>query len=251
MLIKFGLIRLAIISLFVIIFPLIQNQWLNLYLFDLNKLTFYKILYYLSGIICPIFVILNSLSMFTNYQFSNKRIIKTKEVSGKLLLITTAILLITLSTLISNHIFISFNIFLNLNNIDIKNLFFVEIDKHFIYILIISILLILKKSKLLIKKFVLINFFLTTIILWFSQLNNLFINDSFLIKNIFKFEQINYINILSLLSIEVVYYLWSYISYGSFLSDWRLPKPELKDILPLLTIIFFYLLIVLYYSLLF
>ena len=70
MIIKFSLLRLSIIISLVILFPLVQKQWLNLYLFDINNLSIYKLLYYLSGLIVPILVIINSLNNFTYYKFN-------------------------------------------------------------------------------------------------------------------------------------------------------------------------------------
>ena len=70
LIIKFSLLRLSIIILLVILFPLVQKQWLNLYLFDINNLSIYKLLYYLSGLFVPVLVIINSLNKFTYYQFN-------------------------------------------------------------------------------------------------------------------------------------------------------------------------------------
>jgi hypothetical protein len=84
LIIKFSLYRLSIIILLVILFPLVQKQWLNLYLFDINNLSIYKLLYYLSGLIVPILVIINSLNKFTYYKFnSHKKIYNKLDISGK------------------------------------------------------------------------------------------------------------------------------------------------------------------------
>ena len=248
MIIKFSLIRLSIIFLLVILFPLVQNQWLNLYLFNINNFTIYKGLYYLSGLIVPILVIINSLKNFTYYKFNYCD--KENYISGKLLLLITAIILSSLSILISQYIFINFNIFLNFFISNNEYLVQFDIDKQILFVMIFSIFLIFNKTKFIIKKIVLANFLLFSIIIWYSQINNSFFND-LIPPYISKFGNINFINIAFLLAIETVFYLWSYISYGSYLSDWNVPKISKNDFSPILNIVMIYLSIFLYYSILF
>ena len=248
MIIKFSLIRLSIIFLLVILFPLVQNQWLNLYLFNINNFTIYKGLYYLSGLIVPILVIINSLKNFTYYKFNYCN--KENYISGKLLLLITAIILSSLSILISQYIFINFNIFLNFFISNNEYLVQFDIDKQILFVMIFSIFLIFNKTKFIIKKIVLANFLLFSIIIWYSQINNSFFND-LIPAYISKFGNINFINIALLLAIETVFYLWSYISYGSYLSDWNVPKISKNDFSPILNIVMIYLSIFLYYSILF
>ena len=242
--------RLSLFFLLVILFPLIQKQWLNLYLYDINNFTIYKLLYYLSGLIVPILVIINSLNKFTYYKFNYNDALNNNFINGKLLLFITSIASILLSTLISNYIFINFRLFLKLfisNNNYLINL---SLDKQILLLLIISILLIFKKTRVFVKKIMLINFFIISIFIWFSQINNILIIDLFPF-NIFRHDNMNYINIIYLLIIETVFYLWSYISHGSSLSDWMLPKPHKSEVKTILTIIIFYLLIMIYYSILY
>ena len=250
MIIKFSLVRLSIIFLLVILFPLVQNQWLNLYLFNSNNFTIYKFLYYLSGLIVPILVIINSLKNFTFYKFNyhNKNSINYN--SGKLLLVVTTIILSLLSILISRYILINFKIFLNFFISNNEYLFQFDIGKQILFVIIFSTFLIFKKTKIIIKKIILTNFFLFSIITWYSQVNNSFSIDLDAFY-FFKFGNIYYINIAFLLAIEIVFYLWSYISYKSYLSDWNLPKPSENDLSPILNIVMVYLSIFLYYSLLF
>ena len=249
MIINFSLVRLSIIFLLVILLPLIQNQWLNLYLFDTNNFSLYKILYSLSGLLCPFLVCVNSINKFTYYKFSKSDIINRIKIKGKSLLITVLIPLITLSTIISNYIFINFDLFFKLF-ISNNYLFSIDIDKQLIFILIISILLIFRKTRLFMKKFILFNFFMISIFIWYSQFNNILINETFFINNFLYFRNTNFINILIFLSIETVYYLWSYISYRTNLSDWIVPIPTKNDITQILKILIFYLLIIFYYSIL-
>ena len=174
MIINFSILRLSIIILLVILFPLIQNQWLNLYLFNINNFTIYKVLYYLSGLIVPILVSINSLNNFTYYKFNNNNNNNNNNISGKLLLLITAIILITLSTLISRYIIINFKIFLNFFNSNNEYLVQFDIDKQILFVMIFSIFLIFRKTKFIIKKIILANFFLFSIITWYSQVNNSF-----------------------------------------------------------------------------
>ena len=251
MIIKFSLLRLSIITLLLILFPLVQKQWLNLYLFDINNLSIYKLLYYLSGLIVPILVIINSLDKFTYYKFNfHKKNNNNFDISGKFLFLITLVILSILSILISNYIFINLKIILNLLISNNEYLVQFDIDKKILFVVIISIFLIFKKTKFLLKKITLINFFIFSIINWYSQINNSSLNDVIPFY-IFKFGNINFVNIVFLLAIETMFYLWSYISYNSYLSDWNVPKPHMKEITPILNIIMFYLLVILYYSILF
>ena len=251
MIIKFSLLRLSIIILLVILFPLVQKQWLNLYLFDINNLSIYKLLYYLSGLIVPILVIINSLNKFTYYKFNfHKKNNNNSDVSGKSLLLITLVILSILSILISNYIFINFKIILNLLMSNNEYLVQYDFDKQILFVIFISIFLIFEKTKFLLKKITLTNFFVFSIINWYSQINNSSLNDVIPFY-IFKFENINFVNIVFLLAIETMFYLWSYISYNSYLSDWNVPKPYKKEVTPIFNVIIFYLLVILYYSILF
>ncbi len=252
MTIKFSLLRLSIIILLVILFPLVQKQWLNLYLFDINNFSIYKLLYYLSGLIVPILVIINSLNKFTYYKFNfhKKNNNNNFDISGKSLFLITFVISSILSILVSRYIFINLKIILNLFMINNEYLVQFDINKQILFVVIISIFLIFEKTKFLIKKIILTNFFTFSIINWYSQINNYSFNDVIPFY-IFKFGNLNFVNIFFLLAIETMFYLWSYISYNSYLSDWNVPKPYKKEVTPIFNIIMFYLLIILYYSILF
>ena len=248
MIIKNIIVRISIIFILIIVFPLVQKQWLNLYLFDINNFSIYKLLYYLSGLICPSLVIINSLNQFTFYKI-NKKDISNIVISGIKLLVITSSTLIILSTLLSSYILINlrilFNLFINENNY----LVLVENDKKVLLVGVIIILLLFKKFKILVKKVSLINFLIMSIIIWYIEVNNIILNDPFFIE-LQNYENKNFLNILFIFSIEIFYYLWSYISYGSYLSDWRLPKPNIKELTPIFNIIIFYFLVIIYYSIL-
>ena len=250
MIIKYSLSRLSITFLLAIIFPLVQKQWLNLYLFDINNYSIYKILYYLSGVVCPILVILNSINNFTYYKFAIKRVNNSSDIRGKSLFLIISIVLFILSILLSSYFFISLRLLLNLIISNDMSLFSFNINSQIIIFIFFSILLLFKKIKLFFKKASLINFLIISNIIWYLEISNKAINDTF-VNDIFKSEYIIFINLLFLLSIEILYYLWSYISNSTYLSDWSLPKPYKYEIMAIFNIILFYLFIFLYYYLLF
>ena len=230
---------------------MVQKQWLNLYLFDINNLSIYKLLYYLSGLFVPILVIINSLSKFTYYKlnFLNKNNYKY-NISGKSLFLITFFISCLSSILLSHYIFINLKIFLNLFISNNGYLVQFDTDKQILFVVIISILLLFEKTKFIIKKITLTNFFIISIISWYSQINNFSLKEVIPFY-ILKFGNINFLNIVFLLAIEIMFYLWSYISYDSYLSDWNVPKPYAKEAKPIIYILIFYLLIILYYSILF
>ncbi len=251
MIIKFSLLRLSIIILLVIFFPLVQKQWLNLYLFDINNISIYKLLYYLSGLFIPILVIINSLNKFTYYKFNFLKKNSYKyDISGKSLLLITLFISGLISILISRYIFINLKIFLHLFISNNEYLVQFDTDKQILFVVIISILLLFEKTKFIVKKITLTNYFIISIISWYSQINNFSLKEVIPFY-ILKFGNINFLNIVFLLAIEIMFYLWSYISYNSYLSDWNVPRPYAKEAKPIIYIMMFYLLIILYYSILF
>ena len=165
MIIKNKTTKLLVTLSFLLILPFVQKQWFNLYSLNINDISFYSILYYLSGAICPSLVYLNSLKNYTYYNFTKEKIQSIKVIKGKRLLFLVAINLIFLSFLIADYIYINFdltfNLFLggiNLPKPDIPQLIF--------FIFLISILLIFKKSRFLLKKIILVNFILISLYLW-------------------------------------------------------------------------------------
>ena len=114
MIIKNNTTKLLVTLSFLIILPLVQKQWFNLYSFNINDISFYSILYYLSGAICPFLVCLNSLKNYTYYSFNKDKIHSIKIIKGKRLLFLVAINLIFLSYLIADYIYINFDLIFNL-----------------------------------------------------------------------------------------------------------------------------------------
>ena len=247
MIIKISFTRLFIIFSLVIILPLVQNQWLNLSLFEINNFSFYKFLYYLSGLICPLLICKNSINNFTYYKFNSNN--RKSTIRGKSLLIISSIFLITLSILISNYFYFNFELLFKLivNN---KYIFIIDFYKNLFFILFISIFLISRITRIFLKKFLLLNFFMISLFIWFIQINNIVIDKTYPFANYLNIDNLNFINVLFLLIIELFYYLWSYISYDSNLSDWIVPKLKMVDFTNLLNIIIFYLCVMVYYLIL-
>jgi len=241
--------RLFITLSFLLILPFVQKQWFNLYLFNINNTSFYSILYYLSGIICPTLICSNSLNNHTYYKFNVNKINSKKTIKGKSLLFIVLINLIFLSYLIADYLYINYDL--------ISNLFFegIKIQQPDIiqlsfFILLISIFLIFKISRLLLKKLILANFILISFFIWYAQLNNINVDDQFHINRYYGFFDINLINVFILVVIEISYFSWSFLSYKTNLSDWVVNQPQKGDMKPILNIFIFYFFIIFYYSIL-
>tara|TARA_B100000886_G_scaffold298449_1_gene226592 strand:- start:48 stop:800 length:753 start_codon:yes stop_codon:yes gene_type:complete len=249
LIIKYNSTKLFIAISLLLILPFVQKQWLNLYLFNINDISFYSILYYLSGTICPSLIFYNSLNNYTYYKFNKNKIFSKKTIKGKFLLFLVAINLIFLSYLIADFIFINFDL--------VANLFFegVKLQKPDIFqlglsIFIIAILLIIKKSMILFKKLILVNFILISFYIWYLQIIDINVDDQFHIYRYFGLNDINLINVFILIVIEIFYYTWSFLSYKTNLSDWMVPIPKKEDVEPIFNLLIFYFFIIIYYSIL-
>ena len=138
MIIKNFSTKLFLTLSFLIILPFVQKQWFNLYSFNINDISFYSFLYYLSGAICPSLVCLNSLKNYTDYSFTKDKFHSKKIIKGKRLLFLVAINLIFLSYLIADYIYINFDLIFNLflKGINVTNnfvLLFLIIKKIFFF----------------------------------------------------------------------------------------------------------------------
>ena len=176
MIIKNNTSKLLVTISFLLILPFVQKQWFNLYSFNINDISFYLILYYLSGAICPSLVYINSIKNYTDYSFTKDKIHSKKIIKGKRLLFLVAINLIFLSYLIADYIYINFDLIFNLflEGINVPK---PDIPHLSFFILLISILLIFKKSRFLLKKIILVNFILISLFLWHLQINNISVDD--------------------------------------------------------------------------
>ena len=249
MIIKNNTTKLLVPLLFILILPFVQKQWLNLYSLNINDISFYSILYYLSGAICPSLVYVNSLKNYTYYNFTRNKIHSIKIIKGKRLLFLVALNLIFLSYLIADYIYINFDLIFNLF-IEGINVPKPDIPQLSFFIFLISILLIFKKSRFLLKKIILVNFILISLYLWYLQINNISVDDQFHIYRYFCLNDLSLINLFILIAIEISFYTWSFLSYKTNLSDWIVPKPQKGDFIPFLNIFIFYFFIIIYYSIL-
>ena len=234
---------------FLLILPFVQKQWFNLYLFNVNNISFYSFLYYLSGTICPSLICLNSLNNYTYYKFNENKICNKKSINGKSLLFLVAINLIFLSFLSIDYIYINFDL---ISNLFLEGLNLQQPDsfQFSLFILLVSIFLIFKKSRVLFKKLILGNFILISFYIWYVQINNINIDNQVHIYKYLGLNNLNLINVFILFAIEISYFSWSFLSYKTNLSDWNVHKPQDGDITPILNILIFYLFIIIYYSLL-
>ena len=249
MIIKNNSTSLIITLSFILIIPFVQKQWFNLYLFNINDLSFYSLLYYLSGTLCPSLIGLNSLNNFTYYNFNENNIYGKKIIKGRALLFLVVLNLIFLSYLISYYFYINFNL---INNLFFEGIKFQQPDiiQFSFLIILISTLLIFKKSRLLCKKLILVNFILISFFIWHLQINNINIDDQFHVYKYYSLGNLNLINVFILIAIELSYFVWSFLSYKTNLSDWKVHIPRVRTIIPILKISVFYLFIIIYYLIL-
>ena len=249
MIIKSNTSKLIVTLSFLLILPFVQKQWFNLYSLNINEISFYSILYYLSGAICPSLVCLNSLKNYTYYKFNKDKIDNIKVIKGKRLLLLVAINLIFLSYLIADYIYINFDLIFNLffEGINLPKPNIIQLS---FFILLISSLLIFKKSRFLLKKIILVNFILISLYLWHIQINNINLDDQFHIYKYFGLNDLNLTNLFILVTIEISFFTWSFLSYKTNLSDWIVVKPQKGEMTPILNMFIFYLFVFIYYSIL-
>jgi len=230
--------KLLVTLSFLLILPFVQKQWFNLYSLNINDISFYSILYYLSGAICPSLVYENSLKNYTYYNFAKDKIHNINIIKGKRLLFFVAINLIFLSYLVADYIYINFDLIFNVF-LEGTNLPKPDIPQLSFLIFLISILLIFKKSKFLLKKIILANFILISLYIWHLQINNISVNDQFHIYRYFGLNDLNLINLFIIIAIEISFYTWSFLSYKNNLSDWIVPTPQKGEFIPYLNLFIF------------
>ena len=114
MIIKNNTTKLLVTLSFILILPFVQKQWFNLYSLNINDISFYSILYYLSGAICPSLVCLYSYKNYTYYNFNKNNIHSKNIIKGKRLLFLVAINLIFLSYFITDYLYVNFDLIFNL-----------------------------------------------------------------------------------------------------------------------------------------
>ncbi|EEE39763.1 conserved hypothetical protein [Prochlorococcus marinus str. MIT 9202] len=249
MIIKNNTTKLFVTISFLLILPFIQKQWFNLYSFNTNDISFYSILYYLSGAICPSLVCLNSLKNYTYYTFNKNKIYSKNVIKGKKLLFLVAINLTFLSFFIADYTYINFDLIFKIffEGINLPKLGIIQLN---FLILLISILLIFKKSRFLLKKIILVNFSLIALYIWHLQINKIIVDEKFHIYRYFGLNDLNLINIFILVAIEISFFTWSFLSFKTNLSDWMVRIPQKVDVTPILNIFIFYFFIIVYYLIL-
>ena len=131
------------------------------------------------------------------------------------------------------------------------NIYF-NIKLKVLLFLIVIVLLLFKKTKRLIKKLFLLNYFFICFISWsdyFFKLQGIdfLVNNYINSSNYYDFNNINILNIFYLFIFEIFYYLWSFISFQNNLSDWSITYPKKIDLVPLSKITIFHLGVLIYY----
>ena len=226
-------------------FPIVQDQWLNIFLLNEFEFSYYSILYFLSGLLFPILVINNSLCNFYDYKFYTNKY-KSKQLRFISYLVILTILI--LSILIIKYF--TFSIKYIVPDLDLNINF--DIRFQILFLLIIATLLLIDKGKKFLKKIILINFFIISSINWFNYILNLqgieiFINKYISNNRYYEFNNLNILNISYLFIFEIFYYLLSFLTYQNNLSDWSIPFPKKVDFIPIYKIIIFYLGVLIYY----
>ena len=200
----------------------------------------------MTGYLFPIILIFYSLNTFTNYQFNSD---KVKDISIKFKYTTYIIFptLLFFSALLTNYFIYLFSTIIN------ESFYFLEFHKlQIIFIFIFAILLLIRNTRKILKQLYLISYFIIFSIYWTisSYINSFSIplfNQNYFINFTANNTQFIYINILYLFLLEILYFLWSYVSHNNNLSDWKIPKPKLSQLNPLINILLFYFGIIVYY----
>ena len=222
-----------------------QDQWLNIFLLSEFEFSYYSILYFLSGLLFPFIVIKNSINNFLDYKFiSNKSQSKKYKYIGLLVILT----IIILALLIIRYFIFSLNYIIP--QIDVNTYF--DLKFRIILLLTVMILLLINKTKRVLKRLLLLNFFTICFINWstyFFKLQELDIFTNKFISNnsYYEFNNLNILNIFYLFIIELIYYIWSFITYQNNLSDWSIAYPKRVDFIPISKIIIFYMGVLTYY----
>ena len=121
-----------------------------------------------------------------------------------------------------------------------------------IFILIISFLLLIRKTKKKVKNLYLIYYLINFSIYWTINtyslnISNTFIKDNYINNFISSNLNFNYINIIFLFLLEILFFLWSFIVDKNNLSDWNIPIPKKSNLYPLVNIFVFYFGLIVYF----
>jgi len=239
--IKFNFPLVFVLFFLVPLFPIVQDQWLNISLLDESDFSSYSILYYFSGLLFPLIILINSRKNYLNYKFESNLSSQKKDI--KFLFYAVTLILLTLSFLISKYIIFTFYFF----KIIPTNGGFIDIKYEILIILTIIILLLINKTRNKLKNLFIINFFINSIFIWTNYFLIIYGFNKFTYEYFLDFKILNIINVIYLYLIEILFYLWSYLSYKNNLSDWSVPYPSNSELKPIFKITIFYLGILVYY----
>ena len=210
-------------------------------LLDESDFSYYSILYYFSGLLFPLIILNNSIRNHINYRFESNLNPQKKDI--KFLFYVLIIILIPLSFLITKYFTLSFNF--------IKNILiskgYIDIKYEILIILVVILLLSINKTKNKLKNLFIINFFLNSIFIWSNYFLNIYGINNFTNEYMLDFKTLNIINIIYLYIIEILFYLWSYLTYNNNLSNWSVPYPSNSELKPIFKITIFYFGILVYY----
>jgi len=200
----------------------------------------------LSGYLFPSILVFYSINNFTDYQFNNNY---GKDIKNNFRYTSTIVfpILLIFSILITKYYIYLFS---KINNTSFNLLEFNHLQ--LIITLIISLLLLIKKTKNKVKNLYLIYYLFNFSIYWTintysSNISNKFIKDNYINNFISNNLNFNYINIVFLFLLEILFFLWSFIVHKDNLSDWRIPIPKKSNLYPLVNIFLFYFGLIVYF----
>ena len=200
----------------------------------------------MSGYLFPSILVFYSLNNFTDYQFNNNY---GKDIKNNFRYTSTIVfpILLIFSILITKYYIYLFS---KINNASFNLLEFNHLQ--LIITLIISLLLLIKKTKNKVKNLYLIYYLFNFSIYWTINtyslnISNTFIKDNYINNFISNNLNFNYINIVFLFLLEILFFLWSFIVHKDNLSDWRIPIPKKSNLYPLVNIFLFYFGLIVYF----
>ena len=200
----------------------------------------------MSGYLFPSILVFYSINNFTDYQFNNNY---GKDIKNNFRYTSTIVfpILLIFSILITKYYIYLFS---KINNASFNLLEFNHLQ--LIITLIISLLLLIKKTKNKVKNLYLIYYLFNFSIYWTINtyslnISNTFIKDNYINNFISNNLNFNYINIVFLFLLEILFFLWSFIVHKDNLSDWRIPIPKKSNLYPLVNIFVFYFGLIVYF----
>ena len=208
-------------------------------------------MYYFSGFLFPSLIFINSNRYFNNYKFDNN---SSKLLDRRItfLIIPLILLPFSISTIITIYLTILIKFINQLIGSDSSLIIRLSPTNILLIISLFFILLMFNKTKFIVKKIFLIIFFIVTVFIWTNTLLNL--NIEYELFNLFetmpayfKLSNLYILNIYLIAIFDILFYVWSYISYKNNISDWSVNVPSKNFVNPILGICLFYFGILIYY----